>query len=301
MTISNALSRIGVGLFLCSGSMVLAQGPPGGAGPPGDTPGSPPVPDFLTVQVDCDNGESINDALATLAQVLTIEISGDTCTENVFVQRNFVTLRGETDGSGDPITTIVPAITGETPPTFGNTLLIANSAGITVENLIFSANGDEGIVAFRSGSPDNDGLMIRNCILVGNDNLDLVILSASNVTVVDSNVGTVNVFASSSLVMRRGELEGDLLARGGARVALIGVTQAAAAETTIRADSALFVRAFMGAPSTLGDVNIETLSRALLRFGTSVDSLMCESGGDAFCDGTSIPTNAGSTDCAQCP
>lgn len=303
MSFRKVLTGFVISLFVSG--LVLAQGPSAGKGPPGNTPGSPPVPDELIVQVNCDNGGSINDALATPAVVLTIAISGDTCTENVFVQRNFVTLIGETD-NGNPITTIEPAFTGEIPPTFGNTLLIANSAGITVENLIFSADGDEGIVAFRSGSPDADGLLIKNCIIEGNDNLDLVILSASNVRVEDSTVGSVQVIASSSLLMLRGDLTGGVLARGGARVALFGVTQTTGMLNEIRGDSALFARCVScnsggRIDSTLADISVETLSKALLRFDTSVDNLMCESGGDAVCDGSSMPDNfAAGTGCSQC-
>ena len=192
--------------------MVLAQGPPVGVGPPGETPVTPPVPDVLTVQVDCDNGESINDVLATPAVELIIEISG-TCIENVVIARDFVTLRGENLVAGLPITVLRPFSTADDPPSFGITLLIRDSVLIAVENLIIE-NGDEGITAFRSGAPSSDGLVIRNCMITGNT-VDLSVLSASNVAVVNSTVGSAEVLASSSFVMIRGTLTGGVSARGG--------------------------------------------------------------------------------------
>ena len=301
MSLSKALFRIGVGLFLCSGSVVLAQGPPAGAGPPGGTPGSPPVPDELTIQVDCSNGDSINYALNTLALDLTIEISG-TCIENVVVKADKVTLRGVNVDVG----TGVPTDRIQGVPDFGSVILIRDPIIVIVENLILEGNNGV-IVVYRSGATadDDDTIVVRNVIMEGTSETDLAVLGASLVIVEDSAVGNTEILNSSALVLRRVELTGRVFARGGVRVALQGVTQNSGIQNTIENDSALFVRCAncMGGaiPSTLGHISVDNLSRALIKSFTELEDLTCSDGSDAFCDGTETKNPPGLNSCGSCP
>lgn len=65
------------------------------AGPPCGSPpcAAPPVPAAATVTVDCDQGDSVQDALATPAGQLTVQIRG-ICQEDVAVERDDVVLSG---------------------------------------------------------------------------------------------------------------------------------------------------------------------------------------------------------------
>jgi len=95
MSCRKVLCVLGMSLFLSA--LVLAQAP-AGQGPPAGTPGNVPLPDSVEVLVDCDNGDSINDALQTPAVHLTVRIKGF-CVENVLISHlSSITLVGD---SGD--------------------------------------------------------------------------------------------------------------------------------------------------------------------------------------------------------
>jgi len=168
MTLTNALFRIGVGLFLCSGLVVLAQDPPAGKGPPAGTPGNVPVPDSAEVLVDCDNGDSINDALKTPAVHLTVRIRGF-CDENAVISHlSNVTLVGD---SGDPTLDGIrgTAASGELP-SFGNVLFVEHSSRVEVIDLTLRDGSRNGIAFVHSGFRQ-----INNCRLLDNANHGIVL------------------------------------------------------------------------------------------------------------------------------
>ena len=128
--------------------------------PSSSTCGSCPLPS-ATVGVDCSTGESINTALATSAEELTVEISG-ICTEEVIVDRGKVTLRGvNLDGDGNPLDGIQgTGIDLSEPPSFGNVLLIQEAELVTVENLRVTNGTRNGISI--NGFGVAEGVLLNN-------------------------------------------------------------------------------------------------------------------------------------------
>jgi len=188
--------------------------------------------------------------------------------------------------------------------------VIRNSTQILVENLKIT-DGSAGLVAFRAGF--FEGLDIFNCIIEGNG-VDLTVSTASVVDVENSRVGSVEIEESSSLIMVRVKLTGTaedsadfpfgILVVGGSRVDLRGVTQNEGIPNTVGRDSTLFASCAdcgfdqFRKDSTLGDISVETLSRALITDKTTMGDLTCSVGADAICDGTEIKI---SSDCVSCP
>lgn len=126
-----------VGLTLCGLSPVYAQGPGNGQGNGGGN--APieqpvPVPETLTVDVNCADGDTISQALERPAVELTILVSG-TCTENVFITRDNVILRGTTLDEGDPTAEIVAASTDLEAPSFGVVVYVAGAQTVRIEDL----------------------------------------------------------------------------------------------------------------------------------------------------------------------
>ena len=140
-------SRIWLGTFLCTFMFVSAYA---GVKAPKEK-----APLEAIVAVDCTIGESINDALATPAQNLIIEISG-MCAEDVVVERTNVTFRG-TD----------PAIDGIMPDPNGlkrNALALRNISNILLENLTLT-----GAQTALLGINDSFAVALTNCNLEGID------------------------------------------------------------------------------------------------------------------------------------
>lgn len=110
------------------------QGPQGPAGPPGDA--GPPV----TLTVNCEQNQSIANALLTGGAALTITVQG-ICNENVTITRDDVTLRGDST-TGGSVTALDPAL---------ETILINGAQRIVIENLTVTG-GRNGIVGTRGTS-----------------------------------------------------------------------------------------------------------------------------------------------------
>ena len=129
---------VGVALFLLMGLVAEAANTPG----------------IKTIRVDCNRGDSINQALADRADELIIEISG-TCQEDVVIARDDVTLLGL---GSDP--TVVALA--------NNAIWIDRASRVTLENLTVtgSINPDitgAGIFVFQSS-----GVVISNVQAEGN-------------------------------------------------------------------------------------------------------------------------------------
>ncbi len=93
-------------------------------------PGHPGPPLDITVNVDCDQGESINAALAQLANKLTVLINGS-CEEEVVITRNDVTLQGV-----DP----TPTITAP-PGEWSSAIRIEGAHGVSLWDLQMVGGG----------------------------------------------------------------------------------------------------------------------------------------------------------------
>ena len=156
-----------VGLTLCGLSPVYAQGPGNGQGNGGGN--APieqpvPVPETLTVDVNCADGDTISQALERPAVELTILVSG-TCTENVFITRDNVILRGTTLDEGDPTAAIVAASTDLEAPSFGVVVYVAGAQTVRIEDLkIRGGRWGIAVTGFGVGS----GVGILNCRILDN-------------------------------------------------------------------------------------------------------------------------------------
>ena len=146
-------------LILYGLSPVYAQPPGGGGNAPIEQPA--PVPDTLTVAVNCAAGDTITAALQEPAVELTIEVSG-ICSENVIVGRSLVTIRGVTANA--EITGVETEIVS---PHFGITLFIPAGNDVVVEDLTVSAAAlwAIGVTGFGAGLPTR----ITRCSLERND------------------------------------------------------------------------------------------------------------------------------------
>jgi hypothetical protein len=334
---------------------VLAQGAPPGAGPPGGAPGLP-VPATATVSVDCTAGDSINDALATPAVTLTIEISG-ICAEDVVVERNRVNLVG-----GNPLTDGIQPGPGDV---LNQALNLFNVHEVTVRNLSFSA----AVVGFAINNSTFvfiDNVRIHNNYSVGfisggsgvinlsnsfiSDSLTGAIVSngaslactacefsyvgigvnvrlGSELTISNSTIqashraitmrggariwsfggntfegGTLamRIFGNNSVELRNDDLIGSIDIRQKSVVDLFNVDHDVPAGVNyIWSDSSVITR---GNTSVEGDFYIFGFSRLTLPAGTSsAGSLICKTGGDAFCDADPFGGGGGSSTCGLCP
>jgi hypothetical protein len=105
-----------------------------------------------TIKVKCAKGDSINEALMTVADELIIEISG-MCEESVFINRNNVTLRGS-----DPLADGIQAVDEDS-----NAIIAQGTYGLQVENLAITG-GKNGMVIGQSTGQTQ----LTNCWLEGN-------------------------------------------------------------------------------------------------------------------------------------
>lgn len=161
-----------------SWNVVGPQGPAGPAGPQGPqgipgpqgVPGPVGIPLPVAITVNCDAGQSITQALQTVSGApLTVTVLG-TCTENVVIARDGVTLvasppSGGTISSADPTQNAITidgvriAINGLTVTGGRNGIRVQGSA--TIENTIVQNAASNGIF-FYNGQGVVDGCTIQN-------------------------------------------------------------------------------------------------------------------------------------------
>ena len=158
MIARTAVLCLGVTLLLCTPTSVRAQG-----GPPGGPPGGGGPPGRVTVNVDCFNAESINDAIDAASDVrdLLVVIDG-MCTEDVVLTRSRITLAG---ANGDPtMDGIQGATTNRADEPRGAALTIRDAELVFVENLTISGGVLYGVRVVNSRQFIN----ITECIIEGN-------------------------------------------------------------------------------------------------------------------------------------
>ena len=158
-------------------------------------------PATVTVAVDCGIGESINDALETPADDLTIQITG-ICSENVVVKRDNVSLLGSnktTDG-------IHGVTTGGTPEPA--VLEIFRSSNVTIKNLTIANGGNDGIWAQGSR------VLMDHVTVTGNADWGLTGTLAArfdsdNITVSSNDGGGVALTRGTTMVFRTSVVSGN--------------------------------------------------------------------------------------------
>lgn len=149
-----------------------------------------------TIAVDCTAGQSINQALAQAAPVLTIDVRG-LCEEEVVIRRDNVTLRG-TDPSRDGIRSI--SETGRSAVT------IRSARQVQIENLRLAGGLRDGLHV----SDSTDSIRVTNCLFEGND-----IWGAS---ISDSSVEFVDTVFTGNAAFAGGAIGGGLIAARGSNV-----------------------------------------------------------------------------------
>lgn len=152
-TMHSAVSIL-VGLFAVSA--LIAQGPPT-SGPPASGPPTPIAPS-LTVQVDCDAGETLADALAERADELTVEFSGS-CAEEVVIRRDRTRIVGVAPGA---------EIVGNPSPVapFGGGITVQGASNVTLAD--FTIRGARrGITVLDGGVARLERLTVRDNVRDG--------------------------------------------------------------------------------------------------------------------------------------
>lgn len=173
-------------LLLCA----ILWAPTALAAPPAGPPGRPPVPQ-ATVVVKCDAGEKLADALATRADVLTVEFTG-TCAEELVITRDRLTIRGL-----DPSATVT-----DDPSTGGATsIFLLQGADVVFEGFTVDGSSDRGLRVQRSS-----GIQMRDMTVTNNANSGLTIEESSSVHVLDSTFtgngfSGISAFDSSSVAL----------------------------------------------------------------------------------------------------
>ena len=152
-------NTIQMGLILVFLPLSSVAQNPGQGNPPIEPP--VPVPDTLTVEVDCAAGDTISEALEQPAVELIIEVSGK-CIENVVMSRDNVTVKGvtadaEIEGASDDFLGL---------PHFGNVVLISGADFVTLEDLTISGGARHGVAI--TGFGFGEGVLVRNCVLRDN-------------------------------------------------------------------------------------------------------------------------------------
>ncbi len=123
-----------------------------------------------TVSVECDKGKTIEKALADNAGALEIVVSG-TCSENVLIDRDGVTITG---AAGATLTGI-PAV----PPVAAITVLSAR--GVAIRTLAVSGGGRHGIFVNRGSAVEISGVTSSN-----NTSHGLLVIDDSSARITDS-------------------------------------------------------------------------------------------------------------------
>lgn len=111
-----------------------------------------------TIEVDCNQGKSINKALEDEHDELIVEISG-LCAEDVVVERPHVTLRGV-----DPSTDGVAAVATAAENPLGAAVLIRGTHSVRLENLQLTNGARSGLMVQGTGSD----IFVDGCDLQGN-------------------------------------------------------------------------------------------------------------------------------------
>jgi hypothetical protein len=146
-----------------------------------------------TILVDCEKGDSINEALDDKADDLIIEISG-TCQEDVVIKRNNVTLRGVMPGAS-----VVAATT--------TAIFLDRVSRVSLENLSAQGGTDDG----RGVSLWFSTAVSVSDVWVENGQSDGMKATGSEVLITDShfrnNEGDGLDSEQSSLVFLEGEVE----------------------------------------------------------------------------------------------
>lgn len=252
--------------------------------------------DPIELYVDCINGDSVNAALASVEDSknpVTVTISG-TCSESVFINRDDVTLQGNSQSDGIVGTYAVAAQRGASRVSVQNMTLSGSFAGISCfsgasivgSNLIIE-NGGRGVLAFSQGSCVIDDSVIRG------HSQGLTILDSSSVylrgsTVENNNVGA-NVWANGSLstdgtavnsmaIIRNNTIGVNVFSNGSFRPvdvviednAVIGVQLGANSAMQIEFDNNVIVRNNAFAGIVVGSLASANLSPALTVEGNGI-------------------------------
>ncbi len=146
------------------------------------------APATATVSVDCNLGQTINNALNHPADELTIEISG-ICVEDVEITRTNVTLRG-----ADPF---VDGISSDPAGFMRQALTLRNTSIVNIENLKLTG-ASNGI-----GINDSFGVHLTNCRLEDNEFAGAIV-----------GTGSASVYFWDTVVAAPNPPEGARLSRG---------------------------------------------------------------------------------------
>lgn len=165
------------------------------------------------IEVDCGKHQSINEALADNAPLLTVKFTG-TCAEDVVIARDDVTLEGS-----DPSATLVGAGSGPTAVGLPPAIAVTGASRVNLRNFTVS-DADRRGVEVRAGSRAS----LQQMRLVRSVSHGLIVLGGSSVQIADStcdgNGGDgIGVWESSSLV-----LKGTVSASHNSRVGIIAST-----------------------------------------------------------------------------
>jgi hypothetical protein len=153
-------------------------------------PGRPPVPE-ATVQVDCDQGDSLADAVATRADVLTVRFRG-TCAEELVITRDRLTIEG-LDASA------VIADDPATPEPTASLLLLG--ADVVLRDFAITGSNSRGVLARRSS-----GVLAENLTVTGAGSTGVTVEESSSVhltdcAVTDNGFAGVTAWSNSSVVV----------------------------------------------------------------------------------------------------
>ena len=157
-----------------------------------------------TIKVNCNKGESVQSALDNLTGPATIVVKG-TCTENVVIKKDDVTIQGGTFVGPDPTQNTIQVqgarrvlITEATVEGAGGGVLSDQGGSLTVKSSSIQGNAKAGIVA-RFGSSvvvnfckiqnntyegavatDNSALLLTNSIITNNGRAGIVVSRTSS-------------------------------------------------------------------------------------------------------------------------
>ncbi len=144
-----------------------------------------------TILVDCDKGDSINEALEEKANALTIEFSG-TCYESVVIRRDNVTIRGVSPGA-----TIVS--TNEDPDIyFTGAVVLMGASNIVLEDFT-AENGKNGVSLLGGSAAVLRGLTVQDNTVHGVTMLEGSSAFLENCTVLRNLRWGISVWNNSSL------------------------------------------------------------------------------------------------------
>jgi hypothetical protein len=147
-----------------------------------------------TVVVKCDKGDSINEALKEKADILIIEVQG-WCTEDVVIERDFVTLRGT-----DPFIDGIEAAELET--SLGVSVSIRGAQQVLLDGL--GINGGDTALSVN----DSWGVDVVDCRLEGGDTWVVWVVGSRIVlaggTVITNHLNGLRAFQGNSRVICEG-------------------------------------------------------------------------------------------------